>query len=486
MEHFTLKQVADSLQKTIAERYARTYWVSAEMNKLNLSNKGHCFPELVQKENDVIIAQLNATIWKTTFQSIKRKFETSVGEPITDGMQLLLNVKINFSPLYGLSLEILDIDPNYTIGTLQKEKIETIERLSKENLINSNQQLKMAYLPKRIAVISQNGTKGYSDFITLLDKNSENFLFEHLLFEANVNGDSAIESILNQLKRIEKVKQHFDLVAIVRGGGNEIGMHCFNNFSLCREICAFPLPILTGIGHSTNLTVAEMVSFHNGITPSDTANYLISIAREIVTDLKKQHENLEQIVETNFLKNNQTFDANISVFENSVSRQMENFNHQLTEISNAFKFNSFQFVNKSNSILLQKREALKYISKNFLSENSQIQDSLLNQLREKSLVYIEKLSNSTNLLEKDLSQNCLKSLSNEDKNLAYAEKTIHYLDPRKVLERGFSIVTNSKGLLTQENEPKIDDKLMIVNAFSTIETRIEKITKQKKNESRKN
>jgi exodeoxyribonuclease VII large subunit len=480
MEHFTLKQVADSLQKTIAERYARTYWVSAEMNKLNLSNKGHCFPELVQKENDVIIAQLNATIWKTTFQSIKRKFETSVGEPISDGMQLLLNVKINFSPLYGLSLEILDIDPNYTIGTLQKEKIETIERLSKENLINANQQLKMAYLPKRIAVISQNGTKGYSDFITLLDKNAENFLFEHLLFEANVNGDSAIDSIVSQLKRIEKVKQHFDLVVIVRGGGNEIGMHCFNNYSLCKEICAFPLPVLTGIGHSTNLTVAEMVAFRNGITPSDTANFLISIAREIVQDLTNLIIQLPAVVETLKTRNNQNFLNTVSEFENEISRRMDYFQYQLEEVSNAFKFCTFQFVNKSSSVLMQKEEALKYVSKNFISEKTQVQDTIASQVKEKSLLSVEKHFETILLLEKQLTQGIIKKTSEENRMLDYAEKTIHYLDPRKVLERGYSIVTNQKGVISEQNEVKVGEKLTILNSISTIETKIEKITKNKK------
>lgn len=480
MEHFTLKQVADSLQKTIAERYARSYWVSAEMNKLNLSNKGHCFPELVQKENDVIIAQLNATIWKTTFQSIKRKFETSVGEPISDGMQLLLNVKINFSPLYGLSLEILDIDPNYTIGTLQKEKVETIERLSKENLINANQQLKMAYLPKRIAVISQNGTKGYSDFITLLDKNSENFLFEHLLFEANVNGDSAIESIVSQLKRIEKVKQHFDLVAIVRGGGNEIGMHCFNNYTLCKEICAFPLPVLTGIGHSTNLTVAEMVAFRNGITPSDTANFLISIAREIVQDLSNLYTKLPLVVETLKTKNNQTFVNCITDFENEISRRMDSFHYQLEEVSNAFKFCAFQFVNKSSSVLMQKEEALKYVSKNFISEKKQVHLIITSQVKEKSNDSVEKYSETIHLIENQLVQVINKKTSEENRVLDYAEKTIHYLDPRKVLERGYSIVTNQKGVISEKNEAKVGEKLMILNSISTIETKIEKVTKNKK------
>lgn len=482
MEHFTLKQVADSLQKTIAERYARTYWVSAEMNKLNLSNKGHCFPELVQKENDVIIAQLNATIWKTTFQSIKRKFELSVGEPISDGMQLLLNVKINFSPLYGLSLEILDIDPNYTIGTLQKEKIETIERLSKENLINANQHLKMAYLPKRIAVISQNGTKGYSDFITLLDKNAENFLFEHLLFEANVNGDSAIESIVGQLKRIEKVKQHFDLVVIVRGGGNEIGMHCFNNYSLCKEICAFPLPVLTGIGHSTNLTVAEMVAFRNGITPSDTANFLISIAREIVQDLSTLILKLPVAVESLSAKKNQNFLGCVTEFENEISRRMDYFNYQLEEVSNTFKFCSFQFVNKSSSVLMQKEEALKYVSKNFITEKTQSHQTIANQINDKSIVSIEKQIDTIKLLEKHLNQAISKKTTEENRTLDYVEKTIHYLDPRKVLERGYSIVTNNKGVISESNEVKVGEKLTILNSISTIETKIEKITKNRKYE----
>ena len=217
-QHFTLKQVAESIRKTIAERYSRTYWVTAEMHKLNQTRKGHCYPELVQKEDESIVVEMRGTIWKQNFDRIQQKFFEIVKEPLHDGMELLFHVKIAYHPLYNIGLEIIDIDPNYTLGALQRERQETLERLNKEGILNSNQNLQMALVPKRLAIISQADSKGYSDFVTLLNGHPKRYHFATLLFEATLQGDAAITSIQNQLKRIEKVKQHFDAVVIIRNG----------------------------------------------------------------------------------------------------------------------------------------------------------------------------------------------------------------------------------------------------------------------------
>ncbi len=161
---FTLKQVTASIQKVIEERYQQQYWVKAEMHKLNLYPSGHCFPELLQKENGKIVAQMNASIWKHNYQRINENFVKIVKEPLREDTTLLLLVKITFHETFGLSLQILDIDPNYALGELQKERQETLLKLQKEGLINKNQQLQFPLLPKRIALISAETSKGLSDF----------------------------------------------------------------------------------------------------------------------------------------------------------------------------------------------------------------------------------------------------------------------------------------------------------------------------------
>ena len=215
---FSLRQVVTSVRKTIEERYQSLYWVKAEMHKLNLYPSGHAFPELVQKEEGKIVAQINGSIWKHNLQRINQQFMTVLKEPIKEGSTLLLQVKVSFSELYGISLQIMDIDPSYTLGELQRERQETLLRLQQEGLINKNQQLVFPMLPQRIAIISADTSKGLSDFMKVLNQNQFGYAFFTHLFFAYLQGDAAIESIARQLKAIERVQHHFDIV-VSRGLG---------------------------------------------------------------------------------------------------------------------------------------------------------------------------------------------------------------------------------------------------------------------------
>ncbi len=300
---YSLQQIASSVKRMFETHYNRFYWVRAEMHKLNRYPSGHCFPELVHKEGDKIVAQMNATIWKSAFEPINRKFVETVKEPLREGVNLLMLVKVVYHEIYGLSLYIQDIDPLFSLGELQRERQETLLRLQKENLLNRNQQLDFPLLPKRIAVISAESSKGLSDFYKVIGQNEWNYRFFTMLFPAYVQGDAASASIRAQLARIARVKHHFDLVVIVRGGGGEIGLSCYNNYELCRDIASFPLPVLTGIGHSTNMTVAEMIAFRNAITPTELGEFLLQCFHNFNVPLNDALKILRRM-SGNMLRNN--------------------------------------------------------------------------------------------------------------------------------------------------------------------------------------
>src|SRR5450432_2139952 len=178
---FTLLEVTKSIRKTLSERYKESYWIRAELNKLNYyKQSGHCFPELVEKQEGRVLAQMKATIWKDDFIVIDREFQRVLKEPLKDGIKILFLAAISFDPTHGLALRIMDIDPAYTLGDLEKEKQETIERLKKENLYDKNKGLRLALLPKRIAVISVESSKGYADFIKVIEGNVQGYRFFHL------------------------------------------------------------------------------------------------------------------------------------------------------------------------------------------------------------------------------------------------------------------------------------------------------------------
>jgi exodeoxyribonuclease VII large subunit len=275
---FSLLDVARSIQKTLSERYGSSFWVKAEMNKLNhYRQSGHCYPELVEKLDGKVVAQMKATLWQDDFVRINADFQRVLKEPLKDGIKVLMLVTIEFHPHHGLSLRIVDIDPSFTLGDLEREKLETIAKLKAEGVFGRNKELTLPILPQRLAIISVETSKGYADFLKVLEgaNKSWNYHFFQLLFPSILQGDNAVAGMIYQLDRIRTVRHHFDAVAIIRGGGGDIGLSCYNDYRLARAIALFPIPVLTGIGHATNETVAEMVAFENAITPTKMAEFLI-------------------------------------------------------------------------------------------------------------------------------------------------------------------------------------------------------------------
>ena len=273
---FSLLEVTTSIQQTLNDRYKSSFWVKAEMNKLNwYKQSGNCYPELVEKKDGKVIAQIKSILWRDDFNRVNNNFLQTLKEPLKDGIKILFQAKITFDPVHGIALWITDIDPGYTLGDLEKEKQETIKQLREEGIFNKNKMLQLPLLPQRIAIISVETSKGYADFLKIIETNSWDYKFFHLLFPSLLQGDKAVQGILNQLKRIKKVISHFDVVAIIRGGGGDVGLSCYNNYQLAKEIALFPIPVITGIGHATNETVSEMISFSNAITPTKLAEYLL-------------------------------------------------------------------------------------------------------------------------------------------------------------------------------------------------------------------
>ena len=186
-----------------------------------------------------------------------------------------------------------------------------------------NQKLDFPLLPKRIALISADTSKGLSDFRKVIETNQWGYHFTTFLFQAYLQGDVAVQSIQEQLKRIEKVKEYFDVVVIVRGGGGEVGLSCYNNFELCKAIASFPLPVLTGIGHSTNLTVAEMIAYRNAITPTELGDFLIQTFHEFAVPVKDASKVIRTYAKNKLENANQALSSSVKLFKNVTSKRVE-------------------------------------------------------------------------------------------------------------------------------------------------------------------
>lgn len=474
-EIFTLKQVASSIQKTIAERYNRLYWVKAEMHKLNYTPKGHCYPELVHKEDGKIVADMRGQIWKTNFDRISKNFSEIVKEPLRDGLTLLFQVKVTYHPLYGMSLDIMDIDPTFALGELQKEREETLKKLEKEGLLNANQNLPFPLLPKRVAIISVDSSKGLSDFYTVINKNTWGYTYFFMLFQAQLNGDAAIDAIINQLKRIEKVKRHFDVVAIIRGGGGEIGLSCYNNYALSKAIATFPLPVLTGIGHSTNITVSELVAYKNAITPTELADFLIQSFHNFSVPVKDAQRIVKQGAQDILKTTKDLLSQELRIFKNETSNSIKRFGFTLQDTSRQLLNKSNHRFEKETNQLLRVNDQIKGSVKALKQEQTYL---IKNQ--ENTIIKTVKLilNNQHNQLE-DVSiylKNSLpKRIDKESKLIQQLERNIHLVDPTQVLKRGYSMTLHQGKIISNENKVKAGDIIEVISYEHTITSEIKKI-----------
>ena len=435
---FSLKQVVSSIRKTIEERYAQTYWMKAEIYKFNRFPSGHAFPEIVQRENDKIVAQLSGTIWKQNYERINQQFIEVVKEPLKDGSNLLMQVKITFNELYGLSLQIIDIDPSFSLGEVQKQREETLKRLQKEGILNCNQQLPFPLLPKRIAVISADSSKGLSDFMEVLINNEEGYSFFTFLFNAYLQGDQAVDSIIQTLEKIKKVRQHFDLVVIVRGGGAEVGMTCYNHYELCKAIATFPLPILTGIGHSTNLNVAEMIAYRNAITPTKLAEFLIQTFREFDQEIRYG----QQVVRT----------KSIDVLFNA--------NQQLDALLRLFKQISKHSAGASKQLLLDLTKSLEFNTQKCVTKNQNQLKNIVVQISHNARFDLKERFNLINQHQEKLKFRSTNLLNSTNRNIVELEKNLDLLDPIHVMKRGFSITRQNGKAITSPSEIENDVEIV--------------------------
>lgn len=471
---FTLKQVALSIKKTIEDRYHQMYWVKAEMHKLNLYPSGHCFPELLQKEDGKILAQMTASIWSHNYQRINKKFVEIVKEPLREDSTLLMQVKIVFHETYGLSLQILDIDPNYALGELQRERQETLLRLQKENLLNLNQSLPFPLLPKRIAIISADTSKGLSDFRKVVDTNHWNYTFFTVLFQAYLQGDIAVKSIQEQLRKIEKVKHHFDVVLIVRGGGGEVGLSCYNNFELCKSIATFPLPILTGIGHSTNLTVAEMVAYRNAITPTELGDFLIQSFHNFSVPVKDAIKTIRTYSKNTLELENKSLTSELKLFKNATTQRLNETKNHLVNASTSVRTNAKFSLAREKENVLNSQKLIKKSAKDVFSIETSSIASLIENVG-KRIQFELKIKKGEVERAVEIFPKIIQNKLNSQKNsLQQLEQSVKLMDPIQVLKRGYSITLIDGKTIKENTEIKPGKTIITKTYFGEIESQVVK------------
>jgi exodeoxyribonuclease VII large subunit len=286
--------VKEALSLTFPSRYL----IKAETASMSVDAKGHCYMELIEKDDTRIKAQISARAWASTWKAVSKEFEHATGAALTKGMKILIEASLSFHERFGLSLIVHDIDPSYTLGEMVRAKREIIERLTKEGLIDRNKSVPFPLVPLRIAVLSSKNAAGYEDFVKHLRENSFGYVFSVTLFETAVQGDGVEETMLRALSSCLSAIGDFDVVVITRGGGGAGDLDCFNNYAVARAVALFPIPVISGIGHERDKTVIDETAHTTIKTPTAAAAFIIERVRRFEGLMDSLGQRLLKSVET--------------------------------------------------------------------------------------------------------------------------------------------------------------------------------------------
>jgi exodeoxyribonuclease VII large subunit len=456
--YISLSELTQFIQETILSANLNKIWVVCEIAELNETRVGHCYLDLVEKETSGkgLNAKVRATIWASTYRMLKPFFEAATNRKLSSGLRVLLQCSVNYHPVYGISLNVSDIEPAFTIGEIEQNRRETIEKLVAEGVFNMNKELEIPQPPKRVAIISSKTAAGYQDFTNQIDNNPQGYKIEYKLFEATVQGNQAEESIVGALNSIYKQFECWDVVVIIRGGGSQTDLSCFDNYSVASNIAQFPIPIITGIGHERDMTIADMVSNNRQKTPTAAAEFIIS---QFALAEARLNESVSEILG--------------SVEELVSSKKMD---LQLLEQKIIPKL--FLRISEKNVYLIQLRMKLAQQVKLVLVNNYNVLKTKGQMTTSKFIRILEAAKHKEETLASLIKKVPIGYIGAETKRIEKLFLKSQYLDPEILLSKGYSITLKDGKRLKNLNQLSKGDDIVTVVYQGTINSKVYLIDKK--------
>jgi len=474
-QQHTLSELQSLVKRSLDETFPMPVWVKAEISEMTVNRSGHCYLDLVETEQgtDTVIARCRATIWSYTFRILKPYFETTTGQSFNQGLKVLLQAKVEYHEVYGFSLNIRDIDPVYTLGDLARQRREIIRRLQEDGVLEMNKELELPLVPQRIAVISSPTAAGLQDFLDQLHTNPHQFVFYTKLFPAVMQGNEAPRSIMNALELIYEYEDFFDAVVIIRGGGAQLDLACFDHYELAFHVAQFPLPVITGIGHDKDDTVIDLVAHTRMKTPTAVAEFLIGGALRFSEELKELEKHFTELITDQLEENKNRLNGAADLLKQLV-------NQLIVDQQNRLKIARIQLANRSGVFLKdQKSELKKYtaevksMTSRFVSQQKHLLDFSGNKLNFIFRAQVLKNKNLLNQFQHLIKIQSTDQIRNEKKTLISFQEKLRLIDPQNILKRGYSLTMINGKIVKSITEIKAGDQLETRLSDGTVESRVD-------------
>lgn len=395
MKALSLFELNNLVHEALEATFDHTYWLTAELSECRVAANGHCYVELVEKNDDsrVLIAKARGNIWRNTYPLLAATFEHETGQKLQPGLKILVEAKVTFHELYGYALNIIDIDPTYTLGDMARKRKEILAQLEADGVLTLNKELALPRPLSRIAVISSSTAAGYGDFCDQLEKSP--YRFTTRLFPAIMQGEHVEESVIEALDSIAEEQEAWDAVVIIRGGGAVSDLNGFDTYLLAANVAQFPLPILTGIGHERDDTIIDVVAHTRLKTPTAVAAFLIERQRDEYETLLQMEKNLQQNICRKLEKERNRFEQNGRRYQMATASYCHREKANLLKLTSLLEKQIFQLI-----------------------QQQQFQLNSLQQVYEKAVAT---------------------QISHEQIKLASIGKQLALAGPERILKMGFSI-----------------------------------------------
>lgn len=448
-----LSELTKLIANAIDDNFNDFYYVVAEILQINTNISGHVYLELIEKDNDFneVIARVKAIIWKSRVKDIRARFEKATGQWISSGMTILTKVQVTYHQVFGLSLIIHDIDPAYTIGEYELLRKQTIEQLKKDGVFEMNKRLPFPILPKSFAIISSPSAAGLRDFIHHLSNNYYGYKYDYDIYYATMQGDETVASVIDALEKIYEKLDKYQFVVIVRGGGSKHDLMAFDNYQLCLHLAQFPLPIVTGIGHTHDVSIADLVANKSVKTPTAAADLIINLTFDFENRLSAK---LTKIIDL----------SKKMIFEEA--KKLDSYQFLIKSALNSY------FFKQENKIFNQKLRLKNAVT---LYHQSQINKFLYKKqiIANGLLKYIDK---SNNLLSSKLQILYFKAhniISKCENLLVQKDAKIKQLDPQELLKKGFVLVSKEQKRVYSASELKSGDIIKLLFQDGIVKSKVE-------------
>lgn len=480
VKHRTLFQVINYIKTLIDSQLAnKSFWLKVEVSNVNFHNSGHCYLDLVENKDGITIAKCNARIWSYNIQSIRNELGSDFNNILKKGGEILCYVEVEFNQVYGLQIIISRVDKYFAIGELERKKQETFKKLEAEKLIEKNKVHRIPIVIQKIAVVGSPGTSGHTDFLKQLQNNEYGYIFDIQNFPCQVQGEKAENEIIQKLDHLNTLQ--FDVIVLIRGGGSKLDLEVFNSYELAKRIALHNKPILTGIGHETDISIADLVANQYFKTPSALGAFIVS-----------RNHNFEVSVQNTYSKISSIYDSYMQRQNHRIKQCLTEFHSRSTSFTRLRRGNLHTTGNRIAAIIrdkIAKQKQFQHLARQTIhsSTHAKITSKQTRLVEISKLVSLQasrtiKAKEEKIKFYKEIAQLYIRSkLAKENDRLLHNGQFIDTYHPDNVLDRGFSITRRDGKIVDKSMKIKRGDEIevelidkIITASVTNVNTKISK------------